>query len=290
MLDNQDSMHPEILAVIVLYRCSIAQSSTCISMQAQTGHDSDGVAVMVYDNSAATTLRDVPANWLYFSDPTNPGLSAAYNQGVSEAKALGARWLLLLDQDSSLPGDFMVNLQRDIALCHENPAIVAIIPIVYSNGQHVSPVRPMLGLDRHYTRTRCAPSIWLSAINSATTVRLSFVESIGGFTAEFWLDYLDHWLFRRIYDAGKLAFVSEIVVEHSLSVANFNQGLDLSRYRNILEAEAAFTNRHLPRYWRTILAFRLVARAAKHSLLTHDKRMAMLMLSAAWRQVFAIFG
>jgi len=287
-LDISD--HPKILAVIVLYKCTIAQSSTCISMRTQDSYDNGAVCCLIYDNSPIGSSDDLPLGWIYVSDPTNKGLSAAYNHAISQAKHSGAQWLLLLDQDSRLPKNFMANLQSEIAACHKRSEIAAIVPIVFSNLRQVSPFLPKLGFDRPYNLSRSITSEWIAAINSATCIRTSFLESIGGFCTEFWLDYLDHWLFRKIYDNGHSVFVGEMRIEHSLSVANFNQGLEASRYKNVLAAEMAFTNRCLPAYWRPILAMRLIARAIKHALFTRDKRIALLIIRAALEEIGTAFG
>jgi GT2 family glycosyltransferase len=288
MLNRGISAQPKILAVVVLYKCAINQSSTCISLQAQDPYDGDAISILIYDNSPRGDSDGLPPNWAYVSDPTNKGLPAAYNHAISQAKLLGAHWLLLLDQDSSLPQNFLADLQGEIARCHEKTEIAAIVPLIFSNQRQVSPVRPALGLDRPYKLTQTATSVWLTAINSATTIRVSFVEDIGGFSNDFWLDYLDHWLFRKIYDTDHSVYVSNMKIDHNLSVANFNQGMEVSRYKNVLTAEAAFTNECLPIYWRSILALRLVARAVKHAMFTHNKNMALLMFAAAWKQTLSI--
>jgi GT2 family glycosyltransferase len=275
--------------VIVLYKTSIDQSSTCISVKEQDNYNSDDFSVLVYDNSPMADSTGLPLGWMYVNDPTNRGLSAAYNHALLQCKESGARWLLLLDQDSRLPRNFFVNLRADTALCHQQVKIAAIVPMIFSNQRQVSPVLPKWGFDRSYLATRSATSEWLSAINSAACIRASFVESIGGFSNDFWLDYLDHWLFRKVYDTHHSVFVSGISVEHDLSVADFNKGLDVRRYKNILTAERAFTNRHLPRLWRPVLALRLLARAGKHAFSTHDKNIASLMFLAALQQMISIF-
>lgn len=279
-----------ILVTVVLYRCSVTQSPTCVSLQTQEAYSGDPISILIYDNSPVGNPEELLPDWTYVSDSTNKGLATAYNYALSRAKLSGAQWLLLLDQDSILPRNFLANLQSEIALCHDNPKIAAIVPLVFSGHRQVSPMRPMLGLDRSYRSTRSTSFAWLAAINSAAAIRVSFIESIGGFSEVFWLDYLDHWLFRKIYDTAHAVYVSDIRIDHNLSVANFNQGLEVSRYENVLKAEAAFTNQYLPIYWRWVLAVRLVARAVKHAIFTHNKKIALLMLSAAWKQAGWIIG
>jgi GT2 family glycosyltransferase len=257
-------------------------------MRTQDSYDNDAVSFLIYDNSPIGNSVDLPSGWLYVSDPKNKGLAAAYNHAIAQAKDSAAQWLLLLDQDSCLPKNFMANLQTEIALCHQKSKIAAIVPFVFSNGRQVSPFLPKFGFDRPYNLSRSTTSKWIAAINSATSIRVSFVESIGGFPSEFWLDYLDHWLFRKIYDTGHAVFVGEMKIEHNLSVANFDMGLQVARYKNVLAGEMAFTNRYLPTYWRPILVIRLLLRAVKHSIITRDKRMALLMITAAFRQIVTI--
>jgi GT2 family glycosyltransferase len=288
MLTRDSSAQPEVLAIVVLYKTSIAQSPTCISIRTQEAYSSEAISVLIYDNSPTASSEGLQSGWTYISDPTNKGLAAAYNYGLSQAKRLGVQWLLLLDQDSCLPVDFIASLQNEIAHCHKDSKIAAIVPLVFSNQRQISPIRPLLGLDRPFKLTDSAPSLWLMAINSAAAVRVSFMDSIAGFSNDFWLDYLDHWLFRKIYDTGHSVYVSNMRIEHNLSVANFNQGLEVARYRGILRAEANFTNQCLPIYWRPLLALRLVARAAKHAVFTRNKKMALVMLLAACKQTLAI--
>lgn len=290
MTDRESPNQPSTLATVVLYKCSITQSSTCVSLRTQETYSSDSISVLIYDNSPVANSEELPPHWTYVSNSTNKGLAAAYNYALSQARLTGAQWLLLLDQDSILPRNFLANLQGEITLCHDNSKIAAITPLVFSGRRQISPTRPMLGFDRPYISTQSISSVWLTAINSAAAIRVSFVESIGGFSERFWLDYLDHWLFRKIYDQAHSVYVSDMRIDHNLSVANFNQGLELSRYENVLEAEAAFTNQYLPIYWRWVLAVRLVARAAKHTVVTRNKKIALLMLAAAWKQALWVLG
>lgn len=281
---------PKILAVIVLYGRSIDQSPTCISIQTQDPYEDKNVSFLVYNNSPTGKPDGLPTNWTYVSDPTNKGLPAAYNYATSQARYLGAHWLLLLDQDSHLPRNFIPNLLSEVALCHQNHKIVAIVPLIFSNHRQVSPFLPKFGFDRPYKDLRSITSEWITAINSASAIRTSFIESIGGFSSHFWLDYLDHWLFRKIYDARRSVYVGTMKIDHDLSVANFNQNVNVQRYSNVLAAEADFTNRCLPKYWGFILALRLVARSIKHAIFTHNKRIAFLMFLAALKQISSTFS
>jgi len=67
------------------------------------------------------------------------------------------------------------------------------------------------------------------------------LREIGGFNVLFWLDYLDHWLFREVRNLGKRIDVAgDIQVENELSLLNRSAQLSSERFENILAAESAF--------------------------------------------------
>ncbi len=147
---------------------------------------------------------------------------------------------------------------------------------------------PLLGREVPFDRRNVVESHWLTAINSGTCLSVDFIEGIGGFSKIFWLDYLDHWLFKMINSRCKSVYVSDVVLQHDLSVSNMNAGLTVERYRNVLIAERRFTNDHLPLLWRVVLVPRLLARALKHLILTSNKRLGALMVIAAAEQILSL--
>jgi GT2 family glycosyltransferase len=273
--------------VVVLYQCAIGDSPTCLSLSKQTSEDPHDL-FLVYDNSPRSNLGSVPAGWEVVIDSNNGGLLAAYGCALSRAKAAGCPWILLLDQDTELPHDFLTSVHASLALLNEKTEVAAIVPIVKEGNRQLSPMLPRLGRERPFCLRGVIETGWLMAINSGACVRVDFIESIGGFSRAFWLDYLDHWLFKTLHDQGKSVFVSDVVLQHELSVANMNRGLTVQRYKNVLGAERQFTNGHLPVLWRLVLVPRLLARALKHLAVTRDKRLAFLMIAAAAIQVAAL--
>jgi GT2 family glycosyltransferase len=277
-----------LYVVVVLYERGLSTSATCRSLLNQIAPPAQD-EIVLYDNSPRSDLESVPDRWQVVIDPTNGGLSKAYNYALSQAKSNGCRWLLLLDQDTNLPANFLASIHESIALTRLNSDIVAIVPVVQVGSRQVSPVLPRLGREIPFRMRGVVENKWLTAINSGACLRVEFIESIGGFCNNFWLDYLDHWLFKVINNNGKSVFVSHMVLQHDLSVANMNSGgLSVQRYKNVLAAERRFTNNFLPPLWRFILVPRLLARAVKHLVLTHNKRLGCLMVGAAATQLLAL--
>src|SRR5687768_2304439 len=109
--DQKDD--PSILAVLVLYQTSALQSPTLASLcqaVAQCGVERR-FELLIYDNSASPSpLPAIPIPLTYLHDPANGGLVAAYNTALQLAQRGRNEWLLLLDQDTVLTGDYLNTL------------------------------------------------------------------------------------------------------------------------------------------------------------------------------------
>jgi GT2 family glycosyltransferase len=286
--DSLKSDSPISLCVIVvLYQRALSASPTYTSLSYQRLLGSRDLFV-VYDNSPHSNLGPIPAGWEVVTDSSNGGLLAAYRHAISRAKAAHCPWILLLDQDTELPPDFLLIAHKNLARLQDHTDVVAIVPIVKAGDEQVSPMLPRLGRESPFLPRDVVETRWLMAINSGTCVRVDFIESIGGFSEIFWLDYLDHWLFKMIHNRGKSVYVGNMVLQHDLSVANMNKGLSVQRYKNVLWAERQFTNDYLPPLWRVALVPRLLMRALKHFVLTRDKRLGLLMVGGAAMQMAAL--
>lgn len=129
------------------------------------------------------------------------------------------------------------------------------------------------------------PSWEITALNSGTVLKVSAIDAIGGFNSSFWLDYLDHWLFNRLYRFGYSIYVLNVVLRHELSVQSMGN-MAVSRYRNILSAEREFYRRCRPAGEKWIYRFRLVARAMKMLLLPARRRLFFPTLKFLRQDIF----
>ena len=288
LVDGLKSEPPiNLCVIVVLFQRTFSASPTCLSLSNQSFRESRDL-FLVYDNSPYSNPGPIPTGWEVVTDSSNGGLLAAYGYAVSRAKATGCPWVLLLDQDTELPSDFLLTVHKNLVLSQDQTDVVAIVPIVKAGKRQLSPMLPQLGRENPFTLRDVVETRWLMAINSGTCLRVDFIESIGGFSKAFWLDYLDHWLFKMIHSRRKSVYVSSVVLQHELSVANMNKGLTVQRYKNVLSAERQFTNSYLPPLWRLALVPRLLARALKHLVITRDKRLGLLMAVSAVVQMASL--
>jgi GT2 family glycosyltransferase len=271
-----------MLPILVLYNCKLAESTTYNSF-ITSAHDGilDPDAIAIYDNSRLSQLNSGAANppFEYRHDPDNGGIAAAYNWALDLAASRRSRWLLLLDQDSVLPSTFLHATMLQAKKYEEDPEVVAIVPVVRSGGRNVSPKRVgFFGLRPLPESTSGSQQAEIMAINSGAAVRCDFLRSIGGFNGAYWLDYLDHWLFRQIYAAGKKVAVSECVLEHQLSVQQYRSSITATRYENILNSEAAFVTTYKPKLQLPFYLARLLFRSVR---MTARRRPDIALLTAA---------
>jgi len=213
--------------------------------------------VLVWDNSPTAECPAQQAGLVYRHDPSNGGTRAAYASAAARASACGADWVLFLDQDTEPPADFPERIGRalrDAAGRGVPPA--ALVPRVVHDARLVSPARITASgavrpapLPEAGTRGAGAPT----AISSGALLRTDVLTAILPAPADFWLDYLDHWLFRSLHERGCTIAPIDCELRHSLSVAS-GEPLSPARFANVLRAERAFVGRPGPV---TELAYRL---------------------------------
>ena len=257
-----------IVAVIVLYKVQAREATAFVTLDAAIGGLSKGrrrIHVLLYDNAPdGGNPGALPEGVQYEAAGRNAGLSAAYNRALEVAQLHSCPWLLLLDQDTVVPENFLESLLEQLQEFDGNTEIVAVVPIVRSGGVPVSPKKVgFFGFRAFSKTTRGVQSTEITSINSGTAIRCDFVRSIGGFSRAYWLDYLDHWLFRQIYAAGKKVAVSDCMLEHNLSVQDYRRNIDLTRYRSILAGESAFMTTHKSKLQIPFYLLRLLSRSAK---------------------------
>lgn len=258
----------DICAVIVLYRERAQESRTVQTLQRALSADRSLAAhllVCIYDNTPdpyPVPEHLFPAETLVFQPGSNGGLPPAYNKALAVAEARGIGWLLLLDSDTALTASFLAACVRQTKALEKERQIAAIVPHIVQGSAVHSPRRVQV------LRRKAIPlgssgvfAGELIALNSGTALRVSAIRSLGAFTSEFWLDYLDYWLFRLLQKKGLRVFVLDEALEHSLSLSSLGRHMSLDRYRNMLEAEQYFTTKYGTRWERVRLKFVLLKRA-----------------------------
>jgi GT2 family glycosyltransferase len=210
-------------------------------------------SVVIFDNSSQSHRVAIELNLpvLYKHDPANPGLAGAYNFALNLAQEGRFEWLLLLDQDTSLTREFILEVIESIDLLAGRSDVAAIVPKLLVNGRIFSPAAHFIEQLRHqYKRSNHAVVLdtvgvqhrRLFAYNSGAALRVSALRAIGGFPQEFWLDYLDHAVFHALHTSGYRVYVMHTQIPHDASQARASN-VPIWRQRNILIAQNRFVRK-----------------------------------------------
>lgn len=235
----------DIFIVLVLYKTSLEDSKTIQTLLSIVEDDTN---LMVFDNSPISQYSSSKFQFYnftvnYYHDGSNPGLSHAYNLALTKAGQTNSKWLLLLDQDTTLTVEYaeeIVSLQIN----EMSKNVVAIMPRVVSllGDKIIAPTKMSLGgICRPISAASGIVKKRISGINSGTLLNVSFMNSINGFSTNYSLDMLDHWYFREIMNNEKDVYLLQSSIKQDLSIyGNFEENVSLSRYQQLLNAESNF--------------------------------------------------
>lgn len=213
--------------------------------------------VLIFDNSEqGTEPVELEGRFIYYHSKKNVGLAQAYNYALDQSND-DTEWLMTLDQDTKLTKEYLSELISTSSELSETVAAVA--PIVTDNERQISPVRSdtlrplhteLPEKDRVYSKD-------IMVINSGTAIRTIFLRKLGGYNIHFPLDYLDHWLCWRIFNEHQQIYILSNELEHQLSVLDYKNHMNLSRYLAIIQAEKCYyylyNKQLLPQYRRQLL-------------------------------------
>lgn len=257
----------QLLSIIVLYNCKLEDSKTLISL-VNNYHENplafEKFKLIIYDNSLnyQSINITIPFQFEYIHDPSNKGLAAAYNYALNDAINESIGWLLLMDQDSCVPRDFIDTLMLNIAEIQNTNSVIAVVPKVRSKNKFISPARVFFGGARRpiNMRHRGVYKYSVHPIGSGSVIRVSFLQNIEGFNELFWMDSLDRWLFHTIETMGGQVFVSDSIIDHELSTMDFDKFVSKTRYFNIMKYETIFMTTYKSRMEIYIYYLRLLKR------------------------------
>jgi GT2 family glycosyltransferase len=281
-----------IQCVVVLYKQRPRESkalSALLQILVSDATIPDQVSILVQDNSPLAQKlvldaaeREHHIEIEYHHMPGNPGLASAYNRAMELATKGNIPWLLLLDQDTCLTRQFMIQLLEAIRE-NRSPTCCAFVPQLMRGDLVLSPQIVGKIFYRRMPKGRSGLATeQLVAFNSAACIRVQDLTAIGGFPKEFWLDYLDHMVFFSLQAAGKRVFVLDSQLGHDLSLADIEAEVSTERYGNVLRAEWMFVRKTGWGGGSIVHRFRLLKRAISHSVKLRNKTYALQTLRSVF--------
>lgn len=214
----------EVLIVLVCYNVDLNNLTLLKNLKGQD--------ILVYDNSKQK--QEIKEKIYYYHNPSNPGVSKAYNYGIRLAKKLNKKYVLLLDHDTKFTLDSL-NEYMKMASKYGEDYIYA--PIIGGNGKIYSPF-----VETKIRNLTQAPDTFKyeeeykldnkSLINSGLMIPLKIIEMIGGFNEKIKLDFSDIYFISKYKEFRNEVILIDIKMEHGLSGdEGLNKSKELNRFR-----------------------------------------------------------
>ncbi len=265
----RDEPPAKLLAIIVIYKMQPMDSPSfqTLLLARDSAADCCDVSILIADNTpGAQECPGLPDGVSYRAFPDNPGLATPYNDAVSEAELRGCNWLLTLDQDTSLPTDFLSSMLRHLRQHQQDDRIAGVVPCIIDNGTVLSPLRFVGGFFPRVLRrgTTGVSRPHTMALNSAALLRVSALKQVGGYDPSFPLNNSDTAIFRRLDLANRrLVVAGDVVVQHELAIMRRKHRMTPERYRQLLIDERHFWQLYMPLLGRLERLVRLLGRLVK---------------------------
>lgn len=176
--------------------------------------------VFIYDNSPSdinSHIGALPSGWVYTHDPSNPGLSTAYNKAARYAAANNIPWLLITDQDTIFPASALDHYRMYFE--HNEEYCMFVPAVMTSTGMFLSPVRTH-GYNARLSHSAPRRKIKLkdyAVINSGILVATDSFLSCGGYNEKVFLDFSDFQFIERFAAKYHTAYVMDFDILQDFS-------------------------------------------------------------------------
>ncbi len=207
-----------VLFVIVVYRQPVPKSAAWTSLESEIANLRCKTNLLIYDNSPEPQVApdSTLVHIYYHHNPSNAGVSAAYNFANRLSLHEGNRWLLLLDQDTQLSRGSLLQYHKAF---NDHPDSVIFAPILRDKKGIVSPFTFRLGGG---VRVKSARSGVISlkkykAINSGLLINSDAFQRAGGYEDSLRLDFSDLAFLRKFQTVDEKLMIVNTVLQHNFS-------------------------------------------------------------------------
>ncbi|MGA9032717.1 MAG: glycosyltransferase family 2 protein [Sulfuricaulis sp.] len=209
----------------------------------------------------------------------NRGVAVAHNTGIQWARNHGARFVLLMDQDS-IPSPDMVD--KLVAATSELPSLAAVGPR-YLDERHDNP--PPFIRVRGLTLERCACDTQDHVvhvdyvISSGCLVPMAVLDKVGGMWDDLFIDYVDiEWGLRARHHGFQSYGVCSAHMQHSLGdqpIKFFSKNIalhsPLRHYYHFRNAVLLYKEPWVPLNWKLVDGWRLCLKYIFYSLFARSR-------------------
>ena len=274
-------MKSSLEIIIVLYRCTLEESRAFNTLQEQLkGVDMD-YELIIFNNDNRQQVID--EKYVVVNSEENKKLAYAYNFALKRAVENGYKWLLLLDQDTSIPQGYFTALQ-DFLKSGYPENLAAVVPVLKSGDVVLSPkvVSPRLRIEKEVKPNEYGR--WITAINSMSLMNVGFFNSIGGFSSKYELDMLDRWSYNQIMKLNRLVYVLDVNSNHELSFLDFEKNVTPERYSDFMKMENRFSTDEMDLFYLVFYKVKLFLKGLKQLVKYKNKEFSRITFSYIFKK------
>jgi GT2 family glycosyltransferase len=225
-----------LAVIIVVYNTNLEASQSFKAVKGMP-RKGESLELIVYDNSKKPQqpIEHPGLRITYFHDPDNPGVSKAYNVAAAHAMANRKEWILLLDQDTTMPATLLGSYTTAIG---RHPEIKLFVPILkLQNGKIFSPCS--YRFKRGFYLTSLVSGIHslnkLAPVNSGMLIDLKAFHKVGGYNEKVKLDFSDFQFIERFRSVYSTFYVMDVVCEQDFSDDDISFTSQAKRFRYYCE-------------------------------------------------------
>ena len=274
-------MKSSLEIIIVLYRCTLEESRAFNTLQEQLKGMDMNYELIIFNNDNRQQIDD--SRFVVVNSEENNKLSYAYNFALNRAVENGYNWLLLLDQDTTVPQGYFTRLQ-DFLKSGYPENLAAVVPVLKSGEIILSPkaVSPFLRLESDIKHK--GYNKWITAINSMSLMNVDFLQSIGGFSNKYQLDMLDRWSYTQIMKHNKQVYVLDLCSNHNLSFLNLEENITPARYSDYMKVESIFVADEMNHFYRVFHKIKLFVRSLRQLVKYKNKTFSKITFSNIFKK------
>jgi glycosyltransferase involved in cell wall biosynthesis len=211
----------QVLPILVIYNQDFREASSIKMLNRMLVGREERMDLFIYDNSKlnehTNSFQYENFNVSYIHDPSNPGVSRAYNFGARHAESLNKQWVLLLDQDTVFPEKYLDQYEHAI---NGHPELNIFVPILkVETGQILSPCKYVHKRGR-WPKTMSEGKLdtrTYSPVNSGMMINLDTFFKAGGYNEKIKLDFADFQFMEKVSKVEAHFYVINMIGQQDFS-------------------------------------------------------------------------
>lgn len=207
--------------------------------------------LIICDNSTNIEIKGkniqfcIKNNINYIDMQENAGITKAYNKAISKIQISSDNWLIILDQDTLLPKDFIQKFEKAIK---ENPTKKIFIPIIKDNVGIMSPTKIKgMGFTHSNAEDFNSHLKTYSFINSGMCINTTVFSSVI-YDEKLFLDMVDHDFVKTVkekFGSDIFHVIDDISIFQNFSGVTKNSlSSDLTRFKILIKDQTYFYHKH----------------------------------------------